>query len=87
MSDDMNFVTDKYNSMLSQATEVDEKEKQVLTRSRMLQIAQERNIFARKLFYTLVAVIALILVLTLFIYSYKGFKGRNANNVNMSLNR
>lgn len=70
-----NPMADRYSRMMAQATEYDEKEKQVMTRGRMLQIAQERNIFARKLFYTLIAIIALIMVLTLVIYSYKG--GRN----------
>jgi hypothetical protein len=72
MSNSTNPLTERYYRMMAQSNEYDEKEKQVLTRSRMLQVAQERNIFARKLFYTLISIVALIVVLTLVIYSYRG---------------
>ncbi len=51
--------------------DLNDKSKLVLTRSRMLEIAQERNIFARKMFYSLVALIIFIIVVTLVIYTYK----------------
>lgn len=51
--------------------DLNDKSKLVLTRSRMLEIAQERNIFARKMFYSLIALIIFIIVVTLVIYTYK----------------
>ncbi len=56
--------------------DLSDKSRLVLTRSRMLEIAQERNIFARKMFYSLVALIIFIIVVTLVIYTYKS-KGAN----------
>ncbi len=59
-----------------QTLDLEDKSRIVLTRSRMLEIAQERNIFARKMFYSLVALIIFIIVITLVIYTYKS-KGTN----------
>lgn len=58
----------------SQLKALTDKEKVLLTRSRMLQIAQDRNSFRTKILYTLVAIILVIFILTLFIYSMKSKK-------------
>ncbi len=62
-----------------QLKEIQEKQKLVLTRSRMLQIAQEKNIFKKKIIYTLLAIILIILILTLCAYVYISKKGNNTN--------
>ncbi len=72
----MNDLKSKENRILQQTLELEDKNRIVLTRSRMLEIAQERNIFARKMFYTLIALIIFIIVITLVIYTYKS-KGTN----------
>jgi uncharacterized membrane protein len=76
MSLSMNDLKSKENRILQQTLELEDKNRIVLTRSRMLEIAQERNIFARKMFYTLIALIIFIIVITLVIYTYKS-KGTN----------
>ena len=53
---------------IDQLKEIEEKEKLLLTRSRMLQIAQDRNAYKKKIIYTLIAVIFLILILTIVMY-------------------
>lgn len=58
----------------SQLKALSDKEKVLLTRSRMLQISQDRNSFRTKILYTLVAIIIVILIITLFVYSMKGKK-------------
>ena len=58
----------------SQLKALTDKEKILLTRSRMLQISQDRNSFRTKILYTLVAIIIVICIITLFIYSMKGKK-------------
>ncbi len=61
----------KENRIKQQTLDLEDKNRIVLTRSRMLEIAQERNIFARKMFYSLIALIIFIIVITLVIYTYK----------------
>ncbi len=58
----------------SQLKALTDKEKILLTRSRMLQVAQDRNSFRTKIIYTLVAIIFVICILTLFLYSMKSKK-------------
>ena len=58
----------------AQLQSLTDKEKILLTRSRMLQISQDRNSFRTKILYTLVAIIIVIFIITLFIYSMKGKK-------------
>ena len=48
----------------SQMKALNDKEKVLLTRSRMLQISQDRNSFRTKIIYTLIAVIIAIIILT-----------------------
>ncbi len=76
MSSSFDALKTKENRIKEQTLELEDKNRIVLTRSRMLEIAQERNIFARKMFYTLIAFIIFIIVLTLVIYTYKS-KGTN----------
>lgn len=52
----------------NQMKEIEEKEKLLLTRSRMLQIAQDRNEYKKKIIYSLIAVIFAIFILTLVMY-------------------
>jgi t-SNARE complex subunit (syntaxin) len=53
---------------VDQLREIEQKEKLLLTRSRMLQIAQDRNAYKKKIIYTLIAVIFMILILTIVLY-------------------
>ncbi len=76
MSSSVNDLKNKESRILQQTLDLEDKNRIVLTRSRMLEIAQERNIFTRKMFYTLIAVIIFIIVITLVIYTYKS-KGTN----------
>jgi hypothetical protein len=55
---------------LNQLKEIQEKEKILLTKSRMLQISIERNSYKKKIIYTIIAFIFGIFILTLFIYSH-----------------
>lgn len=52
----------------NQLKEIEEKEKLLLTRSRMLQIAQDRNSYKKKIIYSLIALIFGIFILTLVMY-------------------
>ncbi len=76
MSTSVNTLKEKETRIAQQTLDLEDKSRIVLTRSRMLEIAQERNIFARKMFYSLVALIIFIIVITLVIYTYKS-KGTN----------
>ncbi len=53
-----------------QLEEIEEKNKLILTRSRMLQLSQEKNIYKKKIIYSLIAIIFLILIITLSTYVY-----------------
>ena len=59
---------DKQQIQLNQFTEIEDKEKLLLTRSRMLQIAQDRNAYKKKIIYTLIALIFFIFIFTLVMY-------------------
>ena len=72
MSTTLASIQEKETRLNQQLNDIHDKEAISLTRSRMLEIAQERNIFARKLFYSLVALILFIIILTLIIYLYQG---------------
>ena len=77
MSSTAQDIRSKEERILQQTLDLEDKSRIVLTRSRMLEIAQERNIFARKMFYSLIALIIFIIVVTLVIYTY------NSKGVNM----
>ena len=61
-------LTQKQNIQIQQLKEIQDKEKLLLTRSRMLQISQDRNSYKKKIIYTLIALIFGVLILTLVIY-------------------
>jgi type VI protein secretion system component VasF len=58
----------KMQRIHNQINQIQDKSEIALTRSRMLEIAQERNIYARKMYYSLIALILFIIVMALFIY-------------------
>ena len=53
-----------------QLLEIREKQKLILTRDRMLQITQERNVYKKKIIYTLIAFIIATFVFMLVCYVY-----------------
>jgi len=55
---------------INQMKEIQDKEKLLLTRSRMLQISQDRNSYKKKIIYTLIAIIFIIFILTLVMYVF-----------------
>lgn len=58
----------KQQIQIDQLKEIEEKERLLLTRSRMLQISQDRNSYKKKIIYTLLAVIFFIFILILATY-------------------
>jgi len=58
----------KQQIQINQLKEIEDKEKLLLTRSRMLQISQDRNSYKKKIIYSLIAVIFLIFIVTLVLY-------------------
>jgi hypothetical protein len=58
----------KQQIQIDQLKEIEEKEKLLLTRSRMLQIAQDRNSYKKKIIYSLLAVIFFIFIIILASY-------------------
>jgi len=58
----------KQQIQLNQLKEIEDKEKLLLTRSRMLQISQDRNAYKKKVIYSLIAVIFAIFIFTLVMY-------------------
>ena len=65
-----NELANKKNIQLDQLKEIEDKEKLLLTRSRMLQIAQDRNAYKKKIIYTLIAAIFIIFIFTLVTYVF-----------------
>lgn len=53
---------------LNQAKEIEDKGKVLLTRSRMLQINQDRSSYRKKIIYSLLAIIFAIFIITIIIY-------------------
>ena len=60
----------KQEIQLNQMKEIEDKEKLLLTRSRMLQIAQDRNSYKKKIIYSLIAAIFVIFIFTLAMYVF-----------------
>lgn len=60
----------KQNIQVSQLKEIEDKEKLLITRSRMLQIAQDRNAYKKKIIYTLIAAIFIIFIFTIVVYVF-----------------
>ena len=63
-----NELLKKQQIQIQQLKEIQDKEKLLLTRSRMLQIAQDRNSYKKKIIYTLLAIIFGIFILILVVY-------------------
>ena len=53
-----------------QLNAINQKKNLIITRTRMLQIAEENNIYKQKILFTLVALIFTFIILMIFIYSY-----------------
>jgi hypothetical protein len=65
-----NQLLKKQTVQINQLKEIEDKEKLLLTRSRMLQIAQDRNSYKKKIIYTLIATIFLIFIITIALYIF-----------------
>ena len=81
-----NDLLEKQNIEMNQLKEIQEKEKLLLTRSRMLQIAQDRNSYKKKIIYTLIALIFLIFIFTLALYIYFTRKVNMSLKTNVKMN-
>ncbi len=64
------LLAQKQQRQIEQQAEIEDKTNLILTRSRMLQIAEERNMYKKKIIFTLLAVILLILIITLTTYVF-----------------
>ena len=64
---------------MNQAKEIEDKEKVLLTRSRMLQISQDRISYRKKIIYSLLAVVfaVFIIVLTFYVLFFKNIDFKN----------
>ena len=65
-----NSIRDKQERQIEQLKEIEDKEKLILTRSRMLQISQDRNSYKKKIIYTLIALILFIFIATIMTYVF-----------------
>ena len=65
-----NAIRDKQQRQIEQLKEIEDKEKLILTRSRMLQISQDRNSYKKKIIYTLIALILFIFIGTIMTYVF-----------------
>lgn len=74
-----NQLLKKQTVQINQLKEIEDKEKLLLTRSRMLQIAQDRNSYKKKIIYTLIATIFLIFIITIALYIFLIRKKSNIN--------
>jgi hypothetical protein len=63
-----NTIREKQQRQLEQLREIEDKEKLILTRSRMLQISQDRNSYKKKVIYSLIALILFIFIGTIMTY-------------------
>lgn len=73
------LLAEKQARQLEQMKEIEDKEKLILTRSRMLQIAQDRNSYKKKVIYSLIALILFIFIGTVMLYVLFTRKGAMAN--------
>ena len=77
---------EKQMIQLNQMKEIQDKEKLLLTRSRMLQISQDRNSYKKKIIYSLLAVVFAIFILALVMYVLFTRKGSMAANSGAKVN-
>lgn len=76
-SDIDDTITSKNNNLiqknrinLNQENAIADKQKLLLTRSRMLQVSMDKNSYKTKIIYTLLAIILFIFIVTLGIYAF-----------------
>ena len=62
----------------NQLKEIESKEKLLLTRARMLQIAQDRNSYKTKVLYTLIAILITIFIICLIFWAMKSKKSNSS---------
>ena len=60
----------KQKRQKEQLQEIDEKTKLILTRSRMLQLSQEKNVYKKKIIYTLISILLFLFIVTLSSYVF-----------------
>lgn len=70
-----NELEKKYLIQINQYKEIEDKEKLLLTRSRMLQISQDRNAYKKKIIYSLLTVVFAIFIVALVLYVLFAKKG------------
>jgi hypothetical protein len=61
---------EKQSRQQEQIQEIDEKTKLILTRSRMLQLSQEKNMYKKKIIYTLLSILLFLFIVTLSTYVF-----------------
>jgi hypothetical protein len=70
ISEKNNNLIQKNKINLQQEIAITDKQKLLLTRSRMLQISMDKNAYKTKIMYTLIAIILFIFISTLGIYAF-----------------
>jgi len=63
-------LTERQARILAQQREIDNKKKLVESRNRMLQLSIEKNVYKKKVIYSLISAIIAVLILMLLGYSY-----------------
>jgi seryl-tRNA synthetase len=63
-------ITEKNQRSLMQRQEIIDKEKLIITRDRMLQVSEEKNVYKKKIIYTLLSLIIAIFIIMLVGYVY-----------------
>jgi flagellar biosynthesis chaperone FliJ len=79
-----NIIDDKKQRLMRQEEEIEQKKKIVMTRNRMLNVVEQKNLYNRKIIYTLVSVIFGIFIIMLLVYVYynKNYKSKTSNGSN-----
>jgi len=65
-----NIISEKQKQVYGQTQEIDDKMQLFETRNKMLQLSIDRNIYKKKIIYSLLAVIIALIIGMLFFYSY-----------------
>lgn len=61
---------DKITRTAQQEKEIEYKKKLIATRNRMLQLSQEKNVYKKKVIYSLLSIIILFIIIMIVIYVY-----------------
>ena len=64
------LLMEKNNINLEQEKAIQDKQKLLLTRARMLQLSRDKNAYKLKIIYTLIAIILVIFTIVLGVYSF-----------------